>query len=222
VGWVVGKDGAVPPLTSSPELLTLHAVRLAGYADEGRVSARFGLDRDEVEELLLDFEACGWVARSQFAASSGWSLTEAGRAENESRLSAELAWCGGGVEVTRVHGAFLPLNARFQQAVTRWQLRPLPGQPMARNDHSDFGCDDQVHDTLQSVGRQLEPLCADLSCLLTRFDGYAGRYAAALARADRGEHRWVDGVGVDSCHVVWMQLHEDLLATLGLERGREG
>jgi hypothetical protein len=28
-----------------------------------------------------------------------------------------------------------------------------------------------------------------------------------------------DGVGEDSCHLVWIQLHEDLLATLGLERG---
>jgi len=24
---------------------------------------------------------------------------------------------------------------------------------------------------------------------------------------------------MDSCHTVWMELHEDLLATLGLERG---
>jgi hypothetical protein len=26
-------------------------------------------------------------------------------------------------------------------------------------------------------------------------------------------------VGLDSCHVVWMELHEDLLGTLGLPRG---
>ena len=24
---------------------------------------------------------------------------------------------------------------------------------------------------------------------------------------------------IDSCHTVWMELHDDLLATLGLERG---
>jgi hypothetical protein len=29
----------------------------------------------------------------------------------------------------------------------------------------------------------------------------------------------VTEVGGDSCHTVWMELHEDLLATLGLERG---
>ena len=30
-----------------------------------------------------------------------------------------------------------------------------------------------------------------------------------------------DGGCIDSCHVGWMQLHEDLLATLGLERSQE-
>jgi hypothetical protein len=28
----------------------------------------------------------------------------------------------------------------------------------------------------------------------------------------------VTGVGIDSCHSVWMELHEDLLATLGMQR----
>ena len=35
----------------------LHAVRLLGFADEGRITARFDLDREEVSELLGDFEA---------------------------------------------------------------------------------------------------------------------------------------------------------------------
>ena len=55
--------------------------------------------------------------------------------------------------------------------------------------------------------------------VLARFDGYAQRYDAALTRAIRGQHHWVDGIAVDSCHLVWMQLHEDLIATLGLSRG---
>jgi len=32
--------------------------------------------------------------------------------------------------------------------------------------------------------------------------------------------RWVDAIGIDSCHTVWFQLHEDLLATLGIPRGQ--
>jgi hypothetical protein len=170
---------------------------------------------------LQDFEACGWVSRFEFAGTGGFSLTEAGRAENERLLAVELAACGGEDEVVRVHAAFLPLNARFQEMATRWQLRPAPGDPMAMNDHTDFRWDDRVLDGLGSVGRRLTSMGSDLCAVLTRFDGYAERYLAALARVEQGERRWVDGVGVDSCHVVWMQLHEDLLATLGIERGQE-
>lgn len=43
----------------------------------------------------------------------------------------------------------------------------------------------------------------------------------AVDAVRRGERRRVDGLGVDSCHRVRFELHEDLLATLGLDRGAE-
>ena len=52
---------------SSPELLALHAVRVTGMTDAAVVARRTGLARDEVEELLLDDEARGWVSRVVFA-----------------------------------------------------------------------------------------------------------------------------------------------------------
>ncbi len=211
----------VPSHSSPPELLILHALRLRGVADTGKVAARFALDRDRVGELLLDFEAHGWVYRVEFAGTGGWALTEAGRRENERQLAAERVACGAADELARVHAAFLVLNARFLDAVTRWQMRPVPGDPMALNDHADVRWDRRVIDTLGSLGRQLAPLCADLSAVLARFDGYAPRYAAAMARVNRGERRWVDAVGLDSCHAVWFELHEDLLATLGIVRDQE-
>lgn len=124
--------------------MTLHAVRLLGFADTQRIASRFGLDRDEVEEHLLDFAAYGWVTRSEFAGSAGWSLSEGGRTENERRLAAELDACGTRSAVVEVHSGFLPLNTRFQVAVTKWQVRPLPGDPMAANDHTDFRWNDRV------------------------------------------------------------------------------
>jgi len=206
---------------SDPELLSLHALRLLGSGEAAAAAARFGLDADVVAELLMDFEARGWVSRFEFAGSAGWSLTEAGKAENERLLAVELAARGGVEDVARVHAAFLPLNARFQETATRWQVRPVPGDRMALNDHVDLRWDDRVLDELGSVGRRLAPLAADLSAVLSRCAGYPERYFAARSRVERGEPRWVDAVGIDSCHVVWMQLHEDLLATLGIERGQE-
>lgn len=212
-----------PMVASEPdaETLTLHAVRLLGYAEAPAVARRFGRRLEDATEDLLDLEAAGCVARSGFAGSSGWSLTDRGRVEDERRLAVELDAVGGRAAVTGVYERFLPLNARFQDAVTRWQVRPLPGAPLAANDHTDHRWDDRVLDTLASVGRRLGRLDAELTAVLSRFEGYDRRYAAALDRAVRGEDRWVDGLGTDSCHTVWMQLHEDLIATLGLRRGQE-
>jgi hypothetical protein len=208
----------VPAKTSDPATLALHAVRLLGFADTPRVASRFGLDHADTEESLLDFQAFGWVGRSTFAGTGGWSLTDIGKLENERRLAAELEEEGDRLVVADVHERFLPLNARFLEAVTRWQTRPLPGDPMATNDHSDFRWDERVIETLTVLGRRLRAVNADLFGVLLRFDGYAGRYDTALARVIRGENQWVDSIAVDSSHLVWMQLHEDLIATLGMNR----
>lgn len=196
-------------------------MRLLGFAQAHQIASRFDLDPGEVAEHLLDFEAYGWLARSAFAGTTGWSLTDSGRVENERRLAEELDVSGVRSIVVEVHSRFLPLNARFQEAVTRWQVRPLPGSPMAANDHTDLRWDDRVIESLRSLGRRLVPLDTDLATALARFGGYAERYNAAVARVVKGENRWVDGLGIDSCHVVWMQLHEDLLASIGLDRADE-
>ncbi len=58
--------------------------------------------------------------------------------------------------------------------------------------------------------------------MLTRFGGYDRRFTAALRRARDGDAAWVDRTDVDSCHRVWFELHEDLLATLGIDRHGQG
>ena len=64
-------------------------------------------------ESLEDFEAFGWVQRSRFAGAGGWSLTDAGRAQNCAQLAAELDAAGARPVVNVALGAFEPLNARF-------------------------------------------------------------------------------------------------------------
>jgi hypothetical protein len=204
--------------TSTPDLLVLHAIRIKGFTGTAAAAARFSLDLAVTEDLLLDYEAYGWVQRSSFADLDGWALTEAGRAENGRRLAAELDALGARAEVAAAHEQFVPLNARFLGAVTKWQIRPVPGDPMAANDHTDHRWDDRVFDSLGHLDRRLRPLGERLSGVLDRFGGYADRFSAALGRAVQGERSWVDQTGIDSCHTVWFELHEDLLATLGLER----
>jgi len=206
---------------SAPDDLALHGVRVLGFPTTARLASRYRLDLAVAEESLLDFEAYGWVSRLSFAGSSGWSMTDAGKVENERRLAAELDRAGVRDKVSAAHTAFRPLNRRLGSACTNWQIRPTRADPMAFNDHTDWRWDERVLNTLAAVGTAFRELCDLLAGCLARFDGYADRYSAALARVESGQHSWVDGHDRDSCHVVWIQFHEDLLATLGIPRGAD-
>lgn len=209
------------PYESALDDLVLHGPRVLGYATARRVAIRFGLDADKTEELLLDFEANGWVRHTGFAGGTGWSITDRGRTENERRLAAELDRAGGRQTVEAVHTEFVPLNQRFASACTDWQIRPDRLDPMASNDHTDWSWDERVLRTLTSVGTRFGGLAARLAAELSRFDGYAARYTIALAKVDEGQRDFVDSPELDSCHTVWIQFHEDLLATLGIPRGTD-
>jgi hypothetical protein len=207
--------------SSAPELLTLHAVRIKGMTDSYAISRRFALDRGMVQALLLDYEAYGWVQHVEFADVSGWALTNAGRDEDNRRLAAELEAAQAREAVVRSHAAFVPLNTRFLEAMTKWQVRPTPWDSMAAHDHSDWRWDERVLESLSSLLRKLRPIGEQLAEALTRFVGYPDRFAAAVDRVNQGQRTYVDEPKIDSCHTVWFELHEDLLSTLGLERSSE-
>lgn len=75
--------------------------------------------------------------------------------------------------------------------------------------------------TLASVDDSFRRLCNRLSERLARFAGYADLYTSARGKVEAGQRGWVDASDRDSCHIVWIQFHEDLLATLGIPRGSD-
>jgi hypothetical protein len=85
--------------------------------------------------------------------------------------------------------------------------------------HDDWSWDARVLRTLTSLDTSFRALCDDMAGCLERFGGYADRYSSALGKAQTGQRAWVDGPDRESCHIVWIQFHEDLLATLGIPRG---
>jgi hypothetical protein len=208
------------PYDSAPDLLIPHALRLMGMAGDKAVARRFGLDQDLVSESLLDHQAVGQVERVGFADLGGWTLTALGHAEHERLLADELAQTGLRPQIASVHDRFVELNGRFLTAVTNWQIRPLPGDPLAANDHSDWRWDDRVLADLRSLLRLVHLLCSELEAELARFRGYPERLAHALDMVDKGERTWIDRPRGDSFHGTWFELHEDLLATLAITRGQ--
>jgi hypothetical protein len=210
--------GTGSSVRSGVGVLVLQGIRLKGFGDGRVVAGRYGIGVGVVEELLLDFQAVGWVAWSEFGGTGGWSLTEAGRVENERQLAAELDEVGGREVIEQAYAEFLPLNGRLQRACTDWQLRATVSVPLAFNDHTDAEWDERVVGELGVVGDSLRRVSERIGGVLDRLRGYDSRFSRALERVRAGEHRWVDGTGIDSCHTVWFELHEDLLATLGKDR----
>lgn len=195
---------------SSPELLALHAVRTLGYADTARVAARVGLSEHEVRESLLDAQAMGWITWSAYADEGGWSLAERGRIHGEHLLAAELDATGTRLAVEAVHQDFLPVNEAVARACSQWQLTEMGlGEERVSVE--------QTITILRDAADTLESLQARLSRHLNRFDGYHLRFSTALNRATT-DPGWVTGTDRDSAHRVWFELHEDLIASLGITR----
>lgn len=205
---------------SDAALLALHGVRVLGSPDAAAVARLYGLRDADVREHLLDAEALGLVSRAARPdADPVWWLTDRGRAADEARLAADLDARGARGEVDAACEAFEPLNGRLTAACTRWQLRPVPGDRLAANDHTDHAWDDRVLEDLAAVVRRWQVLSDSLADAAPHLGVHAPRLATALAGAMRGEHGWVAGIDRPSVHLVWIQLHEDLLATSGRQRG---
>ena len=68
----------------------------------------------------------------------------------------------------------------------------------------------------------MQPVCTTAGQLLARFGSYPDRFSTALAKVQDGETDWFTKPVIDSYHTVWFELHENFLASLGIERTSEG
>lgn len=204
--------------TSETDLLILHTIRLKGFVDGAEVAEVLGLDRGAVEQRLEHAGQDGLV-RHREGARSGWSLTEEGRKENERLLAEELDQAGVRAAVTGAYHRFIELNQPFLAVCTAWQVVDVETQTL--NDHGDADYDRAVLDRLAALDHEIQPICGDLASWLARFDRYGPRFRHANDRIERGDTEWFTRPTLDSYHTVWFELHEDLLATLGLDRAAE-
>ena len=204
-----------PPYSTGTDLLVLHALRCGGFAGPGRVAAATGLSEADVESELIDLAVAGLVTRvaGDFGA---WGLTEAGRAVDAERIAEELETAGTRTVVAEAYDGFLVLNPELLDLCTAWQLRSVDGV-VTPNDHTDPVYDARVLGRLTDLDKRAAVACADLSATMLRFRRYRVRLADALGRARSGALDYVAD-NMESYHSVWFQLHEDLLATLGIPR----
>jgi hypothetical protein len=198
----------------------MHGLRLKGFAEPAAVAELVGLPEDVVVAHLADMEAAG-LAQHREGRLSGYVLTPDGRGEHERLLSAELDGAGGRDAIHAAYVRFLSLNAELLTVCTAWQLRDVAGQSVI-NDHTDEAHDKEVIGRLEDLDARVQPICASLADALGRFSAYGPRLSEAVAKVRAGEIQFFTKPMIPSYHTIWFELHEDLLATLGIDRGSEG
>jgi hypothetical protein len=179
---------------SDPRFLVLHELRVKGFAD------LTGRDRDTVEGLASDR-----LIERREGIVTGWRLTPAGRAAHGEAVVADVAGLEDGL--AEGYRRFLALNPVLLSVCTAWQAPGADGRA--------------VFDRLESLHAASVPVVDGLARLLERFGAYRDRLASALRRVRAGELDYVTRPLVDSYHTVWSELHEDLLASLGIARSSE-
>jgi len=200
-------------------LLVLHALRCGGYAGIDRVAAATGLSASDIESELIDLAAKGLVTHlggDLDIWGDVWGLTDAGHAADAERIAGELDSVGARDAVRAAYERFLVLNPELLDLCTAWQLRPVDGVTTV-NDHNDRAYDARVLERFAELHERAVPVCSELEAALPRFGRYRSRLAGALDYARAGELNHVTD-NTTSYHAVWAQLHEDLLATLGIPR----
>ena len=219
-----GGDGAGTARRASasrstpPDLRVMLAVRLAPLTPVDRLAVVGGVRSGDVVETLDALVASG-DARFHDADPRGWTLTPSGHAVLTARLADELDAAGCRDEMLGLYRRFMTLNPDVLDAVTAWQVTIGPDGAPVLNRHGDADADAAVVARLGGLAERAVALCDDLAATFTRFESYRPRLAAAMRRVESGDTSWIDGARIDSFHTVWFELHEHLLATLGIERG---
>ncbi|GID29378.1 transcriptional regulator [Paractinoplanes brasiliensis] len=175
----------------------LHTLRCIGHADLPRIAGTTGRPEPDVESELINLAVDGLVTRSMGA----WGLTDAGRAADAKQTADELDTTGARPAVMAAYETFLTLNPELLDLCTMWQLRDDTTDPA------------RVLDRFADLNQRVQPVLD----ALPRLTRYRERLDAALHKARRGAMRELTD-SMTSYHVVWFQLHEDLLATLGIPR----
>jgi hypothetical protein len=209
----VSTDSEPTTTGTEPRLFVFHLLRLGGFVTADRLAARSGLPESDVTAILEQERAAG-LALERNGRISGWMLTADGRSEHAALLADELERLGAREAIEEANIAFLALNEPFKELCSRWQLRP----DGSTNDHTDLAYDTVVIEDLTPLHDRVVALTSTAAQSLPRFGRYPQAFSAARDRLMRGDQRAFAAPLAESFHDAWMELHQDLLSTLGRRR----
>jgi hypothetical protein len=202
-------------LSSDSGFLVHHALRIKGFAKVEHLTDLSGLSAAPVTAHL---EAMQTDGHSMFREARGlWQLTPAGRDAHPALLEADAGRPGFRDGLGKSYPAFLELNEEFKALCGDWQLKDG-----AVNDHSDAKYDAGVLKNLAKMDGTAQKITGNFGSIANRFAGYSSRLATSRTALEGGQTNMFTGVMCASYHDVWMELHEDLILTQGIDRKEEG
>ena len=201
---------------SDPTFRVLHALRIRGFSRLDGLAEQCGLPTEEVEGELIGLQARELAVYRE--ARALWQLSATGgRQAHAAALEVDVGRAGLREGLRQDYPSFLDLNVGFKGLCGDWQLRD--GEP---NDHRDSGYDRAVIGRLRELDEAARPVCATFGDVMLRLSPYGTRLRTAAERVACGERNLFTGVMCGSYHDVWMELHEDLILTLRIDRTSEG
>lgn len=203
---------------SDVRFLILHGLKLKGFAEAEALSICTGVKVEAVTKSLNELQAEGLILHRD-GRISGFALTATGRTAHGELLAADVLASGQQALLHGNYESFLPLNAELLAVCTAWQVVDIENNVL--NDHADAAYDAGVIGRLTSINERVKPTTAALGEALSRFAPYQSRFDASLVRVKAGEREYFAKPILDSYHTVWMELHEDLLKSLNIDRASE-
>lgn len=194
---------------------TFHALRIKGFATVDTVAEIAVVSVDEAHLHLSDLQQRG-LARFR-ETSSLWQLTPSGREHHAQQLLDDAATAQAVGALRRPYEQFVQINHTFKVLCGDWQLRD--GKP---NDHTDTDYDGAAIAMLATINDQVTPVVEAFGDALARLLPYSSRLTRCCQRLQAGETKMFTGVACGSYHDVWMELHEDLILSQGIDRAAEG
>ncbi len=187
-------------------LAILMALRIKGRATCDAVATAAGTTADETRAALAAARAAGLLqpVAGTPRAEEAVVLTATGQAELLALLAREPR---DAAALASGYDRFLTVDAVVKTAITAWQL--APGEAGRAVDGV----------ALRAAGAEAIGVAERLAALVPRYAAYARRLRVALRAWGAGDPRYAASPRVDSLHQVWFELHQDLLLTLGRERG---
>ncbi len=195
--------------------LLLHVARVKGLAPVNILADMAGMAPEEATLGLASLQELGHMEwkEGRFA---GWRITPSGRETHKILLDQEFsAPTFPRTVLAGAYEGFSSLNTTFKTLCTAWQVREGTND---MNDHTDEKYDKTVIIRLEKIHVEAVAAITQLASGLARLATYGPRLTNALGRVQAGEQAAFARPMADSYHDIWMELHQDLLVTLQLER----